>query len=165
MIRAIRVCTALLAVAGLLVACAGAASAEDYDPWMSLKVGDWAKYKSSPVPNMESHSKWTVKEVTDTKVVYEVETTTMMDGKQLGEPTKTEMTYEKKKPAGGEAEIYIAPVLPKECRLTTAGQQQLTPGAPGSRRVRIVGGMNSERTFERAPGSRLRVVTRAEGSG
>ena len=33
-----------------------------------------------------------------------------------------------KKPAGGEVEIYIAPVLPKECRLAAAGQQ-LTPGA------------------------------------
>ena len=34
-----------------------------------------------------------------------------------------------KKPSGGEVEIYIAPVIPKECRLATAGQQQLTPGA------------------------------------
>jgi hydrogenase/urease accessory protein HupE len=34
-----------------------------------------------------------------------------------------------KKPSGGEIEIYIAPILPKECRLATAGQQQLTPGA------------------------------------
>jgi hydrogenase/urease accessory protein HupE len=34
-----------------------------------------------------------------------------------------------KKPAGGEVEIYIAPVLPKECRLAGTGQQQLTPGA------------------------------------
>jgi hydrogenase/urease accessory protein HupE len=34
-----------------------------------------------------------------------------------------------KKPAGGEVEIYIAPVLPKACRLAGAGQQQLTPGA------------------------------------
>ena len=33
-----------------------------------------------------------------------------------------------KKPSGGEVEIYIAPVLPKECRLAAAGQQ-LTPGA------------------------------------
>jgi hydrogenase/urease accessory protein HupE len=34
-----------------------------------------------------------------------------------------------KKPAGGEIEIYIAPIIPKECRLATSGQQQLTPGA------------------------------------
>ncbi len=34
-----------------------------------------------------------------------------------------------KKPSGGEVEIYIAPVFPKECRLTASGQQQLTPGA------------------------------------
>jgi hydrogenase/urease accessory protein HupE len=33
-----------------------------------------------------------------------------------------------KKPAGGEMEIYISPVLPKDCRLAAAGQQ-LTPGA------------------------------------
>jgi hydrogenase/urease accessory protein HupE len=34
-----------------------------------------------------------------------------------------------KKPTGGEVEIYIAPVIPDECRLTTPGRQQLTPGA------------------------------------
>jgi len=34
-----------------------------------------------------------------------------------------------KKPAGGEVEIYIAPVLPEECRLAGSGQRQLTPGA------------------------------------
>ena len=34
-----------------------------------------------------------------------------------------------KKPSGGEVEIYIAPIMPETCRLTTAGQQQLTPGA------------------------------------
>ena len=34
-----------------------------------------------------------------------------------------------KKPSGGEIEIYIAPIVPKECRFTASGQQQLTPGA------------------------------------
>ena len=34
-----------------------------------------------------------------------------------------------KKPSGGEVEIYIAPIIPKECRLATNGQQQLTPSA------------------------------------
>ena len=34
-----------------------------------------------------------------------------------------------KKPAGGEIEIYIAPVVPAGCRLTTSGDQTLTPGA------------------------------------
>ena len=34
-----------------------------------------------------------------------------------------------KKPSGGEIEIYIAPVIPKECRLLTSDRQQLTPGA------------------------------------
>jgi hypothetical protein len=34
-----------------------------------------------------------------------------------------------KKPAGGEVEIYIAPVVPDRCRLVTSGQQALTPGA------------------------------------
>jgi hydrogenase/urease accessory protein HupE len=33
-----------------------------------------------------------------------------------------------KKPSGGEIEIYIAPIVPPECRLTTSGPQ-LTPGA------------------------------------
>jgi len=34
-----------------------------------------------------------------------------------------------KKPAGGEVEIQIAPVFPRECRLATSDRQQLTPGA------------------------------------
>ena len=34
-----------------------------------------------------------------------------------------------KKPTGGEIEIFIAPVMPPECRLETPGRQQLTPGA------------------------------------
>jgi len=34
-----------------------------------------------------------------------------------------------KKPSGGEVEIYIAPIIPEECRLTTPGRQQVTPGA------------------------------------
>lgn len=34
-----------------------------------------------------------------------------------------------KKPSGGEIEIFIAPVMPAECRLQTANQQALTPGA------------------------------------
>jgi hypothetical protein len=34
-----------------------------------------------------------------------------------------------KKPSGGEIEIYIAPIIPKECRMTTSDQQQLSPGA------------------------------------
>ncbi|UCD82070.1 MAG: hypothetical protein JSW26_11780, partial [Desulfobacterales bacterium] len=34
-----------------------------------------------------------------------------------------------KKPSGGETAIYIAPVIPDECRLTTPGRQQVTPGA------------------------------------
>jgi hypothetical protein len=34
-----------------------------------------------------------------------------------------------KRPSGGEVEIFIAPTLPPSCRLTAAGQQQLTPGA------------------------------------
>jgi hydrogenase/urease accessory protein HupE len=34
-----------------------------------------------------------------------------------------------KKPSGGEVEIYIAPIVPTTCQLTTAGNQALTPGA------------------------------------
>jgi hydrogenase/urease accessory protein HupE len=34
-----------------------------------------------------------------------------------------------KKPTGGEVEIQIAPVVPKECRLVIPGRQQLSPGA------------------------------------
>ena len=34
-----------------------------------------------------------------------------------------------KKPSGGEVEIYIAPMIPAACQLTTSGDQALTPGA------------------------------------
>ena len=34
-----------------------------------------------------------------------------------------------KKPAGGEIEIFIVPTIPDGCRLATAAQQSLTPGA------------------------------------
>jgi len=34
-----------------------------------------------------------------------------------------------KRPTGGEVEIQIAPVFPKECHLVTPDRQQLTPGA------------------------------------
>ncbi len=34
-----------------------------------------------------------------------------------------------KKPSGGEVEIAIVPIIPQECRLTTPGRQQVTPGA------------------------------------
>lgn len=34
-----------------------------------------------------------------------------------------------KRPSGGEVEIRIAPVLPRECRLTTPDRQPLSPGA------------------------------------
>jgi hydrogenase/urease accessory protein HupE len=34
-----------------------------------------------------------------------------------------------KKPTGGEVEIQIAPVIPRDCRLATSDRQQLSPGA------------------------------------
>jgi len=34
-----------------------------------------------------------------------------------------------KRPSGGEIEIFIAPISPKECRMITLAQQQITPGA------------------------------------
>ena len=34
-----------------------------------------------------------------------------------------------KKPSGGEIEIFVAPMVPDGCQLTTAGDQALTPGA------------------------------------
>jgi len=34
-----------------------------------------------------------------------------------------------KKPTGGEIELQIAPVAPKDCRLVVPGQEQLSPGA------------------------------------
>lgn len=48
---------------------------------------------------------------------------------ELHETAPGTYTFLWKKPAGGEIEVYIAPVIPKECRLATSGQQALTPGA------------------------------------
>ena len=45
-----------------------------------------------------------------------------------------------KKPAGGEVEIYIAPIVPKDCRFVSSGQQQLTPGALVMRGVLVCPG-------------------------
>ena len=45
-----------------------------------------------------------------------------------------------KKPAGGEVEIYIAPIVPKECGFVASGQQQLTPGALVMRGVLVCPG-------------------------
>ena len=48
---------------------------------------------------------------------------------QLQETTPGTYGFLWKRPSGGEVEIFIAPVIPASCRLATAGQQQLTPGA------------------------------------
>jgi hydrogenase/urease accessory protein HupE len=48
---------------------------------------------------------------------------------ELKQIDETSYSFLWKKPAGGEVEIYIAPIVPRECRLTASGQQQLTPGA------------------------------------
>ena len=48
-----------------------------------------------------------------------------------------------KKPSGGEIEIYIAPIMPAGCQLTTSGDQALTPGALIVRgTLRCAGGIN-----------------------
>ena len=46
--------------------------------------------------------------------------------RQTGEDT---WSFLWKKPTGGEVEIQIAPVIPKDCRLATSDRQQLSPGA------------------------------------
>ena len=48
---------------------------------------------------------------------------------ELREIAENTYSFFWKKPSGGEVEIYIAPVIPVGCRLTTSGRQQLTPGA------------------------------------
>jgi len=48
---------------------------------------------------------------------------------ELRETGQNTYSFLWKKPTGGEVEIYIAPVIPAECHLTTPGRQQLTPGA------------------------------------
>ena len=46
--------------------------------------------------------------------------------RQTGEET---WSFLWKKPTGGEVEIQIAPVIPKDCRLATSDRQLLSPGA------------------------------------
>ncbi|MEN8693074.1 MAG: HupE/UreJ family protein [Desulfobacterales bacterium] len=48
---------------------------------------------------------------------------------ELRETGQNTYSFLWKKPTGGEVEIYIAPIIPDECRLTTPGRQRLTPGA------------------------------------
>jgi len=48
---------------------------------------------------------------------------------ELVETSPTTYSLLWKKPTGGEVEIQIAPVVPKECRLVVPGRQQLSPGA------------------------------------
>ena len=48
---------------------------------------------------------------------------------ELRETGQSTYSFLWKKPSGGEVEIYIAPIIPEECRLTTPGRQQVTPGA------------------------------------
>jgi hydrogenase/urease accessory protein HupE len=47
----------------------------------------------------------------------------------LGQTGPETWSFLWKKPTGGEVEIQIAPVVPKDCRLDTPDRQQLTPGA------------------------------------
>jgi hydrogenase/urease accessory protein HupE len=48
---------------------------------------------------------------------------------ELRETGKETYSFLWKKPTGGEVEIQIAPVIPKDCRLATSDRQQLSPGA------------------------------------
>jgi hydrogenase/urease accessory protein HupE len=48
---------------------------------------------------------------------------------ELRETTPGTFSLLWKKPSGGEIEIYITPVIPKECRFAASGEQPLTPGA------------------------------------
>jgi hypothetical protein len=49
---------------------------------------------------------------------------------ELRETAPGRYSFVWRKPAGGETPIYVVPILPAGCLLATAGQQQLTPGAP-----------------------------------
>ena len=57
-----------------------------------------------------------------------------------------------KKPAGGEVEIYIAPMIPTGCRLTPPGEQSLTPGrARRPRHAACAGGIAGQDAGDRRP--------------
>ena len=48
---------------------------------------------------------------------------------ELRETGENTWSFLWKKPTGGEVEIQIAPVIPKDCRLATQDRQQFSPGA------------------------------------
>jgi hypothetical protein len=93
----IRGCRRFAAVALFACALALVASVQaGEDPWSKLNVGDWAEYKASPAPGIETRMKWVVKSADADQVVYSIETTTMMNGQAMGQPVSTEMTYDRK---------------------------------------------------------------------
>jgi hydrogenase/urease accessory protein HupE len=48
---------------------------------------------------------------------------------ELRETVGGTYTFFWKKPSGGEIEIFIVPLVPQSCRLTTSAEQSLTPGS------------------------------------
>lgn len=80
------------------------ADGHDYNPWKHLKEGDWATYKSEPTPGMVSETKQVVTKVDGEKITYEVHTKMIMNGKPLGEPTKTVQTIDLSEKPGAPGE-------------------------------------------------------------
>ena len=76
---------ALAALAALPAATAARADDDaPFDPWRSLRKGDWVKLRSQQKDDLVVEQVWRVTEATPDKVVYQVESTTIRAGGRRG---------------------------------------------------------------------------------
>lgn len=75
----------------LAVAMVGAAAmgddAAEFDPWRSLRTGDWVTLQARQSETMVVEQTWRVLSADDQKVVYQIESVTLVEGKQFGKKT------------------------------------------------------------------------------
>ena len=81
-----------IAVAAVLAgAMVGAAArgddAAEFDPWRSLRKGDWVTLQARQSETMVVEQTWRVLSADDQKVVYQIESVTLVEGKQFGKKT------------------------------------------------------------------------------
>ncbi len=108
--RSISLALAIVAVAFV----SSPAYADDlFNPYELLKEGDWVVYKSEPAPGMVSETKQVVTKVEGKVITYEIHTKMVMNGKPLGEPTKTVQTIDLSKKAEGGGKEAPAPKTSK----------------------------------------------------
>lgn len=75
----------------LVMAVLGAAAVGDdsagFDPWRSLRTGDWVTLQARQSETMVVEQTWRVLSADEMKVVYQIESVTLVEGKQFGKKT------------------------------------------------------------------------------